>query len=378
LLLVVLCLCGFASSLSARLVDPLVSTMAAELDSPVAAIALLSSAYTLPLALAQPIMGPVGDFFGKGILIKLATLGLAIFLAVSTIAPSQPLLFVSRVCAGTAAAGILPVGFALIGDNFPLSHRQVAISRFLAFALIGQLVGASGAGFLSQWIGWRGVFQLAALIGFIAALAAFWKLPRDKQRQSGAFRVGEALDRYRYVIANPLAFVCFGIVFFEGGAIYGLMPYVAEFLNMRSGGGPAEAGFVIAGMGFGGLFYTLCVPLLLRFIDRRQMMLCGGFVAAVGLGTLALGLGWVAEAMSLMVAGFGFFLLHNPVQTEVSELAPLARASAFSLHALSFFLGQALGPVLYGWGFHSIGFPASLLIGGGVFIILGILANRLL
>ena len=70
--------------------------------------------------------------------------------------------------------------------------------------------------------------------------------------------------------------------------------------------------------------------------------------------------------------GFGFFLLHNPVQTEVSELAPDARASAFSLHALSFYTGQALGPILYGAGAQTIGLPASLVIGACGFLVAGL------
>jgi hypothetical protein len=56
-----------------------------------------------------------------------------------------------------------------------------------------------------------------------------------------------------------------------------------------------------------------------------------------------------------VVLGFGFFLLHNSVQTEVTELAPSARASSFSLHAFSFFMGQALGPMVYGIALPAIG-----------------------
>jgi predicted MFS family arabinose efflux permease len=63
-------------------------------------------------------------------------------------------------------------------------------------------------------------------------------------------------------------------------------------------------------------------------------------------------------------AGLRVFLLHNSVQTEVTELAPSARASAFSLHAFSFFMGQALGPVLYGVAFPQFGAVPTLAAGG--------------
>ena len=57
----------------------------------------------------------------------------------------------------------------------------------------------------------------------------------------------------------------------------------------------------------------------------------------------------------MVVLGFGFFLLHNSVQTEVTELAPSARALASSLHAFSFCLGQAVGPMVYGLALPAMG-----------------------
>ena len=41
-------------------------------------------------------------------------------------------------------------------------------------------------------------------------------------------------------------------------------------------------------------------------------------------------------------------MLHNSLQTKATELAPTARGSAIALHAFFFFLGQAIGPVIFG------------------------------
>src|SRR4051794_6223482 len=87
------------------------------------------------------------------------------------------------------------------------------------------------------------------------------------------------------------------------------------------------------------------------------MMAAGGGVAALGLGGVGLEVPWGAQMACMVVLGFGFFLLHNSVQTEVTELAPSARASAFSLHAFSFFMGQALGPMVYGLRLPIFGWP---------------------
>src|SRR5215207_2224282 len=120
------------------------------------------------------------------------------------------------------------------------------------------------------------------------------------------------------------------------------------------------------------------VPLILRFASRPAMMAAGGGVAALGLGGVGLAVAWGVQMAFMVVLGFGFFLLHNSVQTEVTELAPSARASAFSLHAFSFFMGQALGPMVYGAALPTLGAPLSFAFGAAVLAATGVSASRLL
>jgi hypothetical protein len=115
--------------------------------------------------------------------------------------------------------------------------------------------------------------------------------------------------------------------------------FIGELLRIRGAGGLREAGFVIGGLGIGGLLYGAILPVILRFAKRPAMMATGGAIGAVGLAGVGLDITWAAQMAFMVVLGFGFFLLHNSVQTEVTELAPSARASSFSLHAFSFFLG---------------------------------------
>src|SRR5689334_15113761 len=184
-------------------------------------------------------------------------------------------------------------------------------------------------------------------------------------------------QNYRSVLRNPFAYVCFGVVVVEGICIHGSLPFIGEYLMQLGAGGVQEAGFVISAMAFGGLAFASSVPLLLRMMRRPPMMALGGCVAAVGLAGLALGLDWPIDAAFIGIIGFGFFCLHNPVQTEVFELAPAVRASAFSLHAFSFYVGQAAGPVLYGTGLHAIGLPASFIIAAASLLITGVTAYSL-
>jgi predicted MFS family arabinose efflux permease len=376
--LLVLSLCGFASAMSGRILDPVVTGIAGDLGAPVATVALLATAYAIPFAVAQPVLGPLGDLFSKTFIVKAAVALLAVFSAAAALAPSLDWLFIARIIGGAAGAGVVPTGFALIGDRVPLIGRQLAISRFVAATLTGQLLGASFAGILADAFGWRGVLWFSAAIIFAVAVAAFALLGGDRRTEQLPARPAAALENYRKVLRNPLSYVCFGVVIVEGICIHGGLPFIGPYLQALGKGGVREAGIVISGMAVGGLLFASAVPLFIRFMQRRHMMGLGGIVGGLGLASMAVGADWPIEVLSMAVVGFGFFLLHNPVQTEVSELAPTARASAYSLHAFTFYLGQSAGPALYGLGLYTIGLSRTFLVTAICFLVTGLTAYRML
>jgi predicted MFS family arabinose efflux permease len=378
MLLLILSFCGFVSAMSGRMVDPAVTAIAADFAAPISLVGLLASAYTLPFAFIQPILGPVGDIFSKTRVIKIAVVLLAMFSALGAVAPNLDTLVVSRILAGIAGGGILPVAFALIGDSVRMADRQVAISRFLAATLLGQIVGASFAGVLADTVGWRGIFWTATTLASAIAASAIIKLPETRARPQHAQNLSAAIGNYGAVLRNPLSFVCFGAVAVEGAVIFGWLPYIGSFLEKNGMGGSKEAGFVISGLAVGGLLYSLSVPTLLRFVSRRGMMAMGGLFAAAGLVFISVATTWPAECAFMAVTGFGFFMLHNPLQTEVSELAPDARSSAFSLHAFSYYSGQAVGPLVYSVGMNHFGLSICLIFGAVGFLSAGLAAPLLL
>jgi predicted MFS family arabinose efflux permease len=378
MLLTILGICGFASALAARSIDPLVTSIAAQFAAPITSVALLASAFTLPYSLSQPFLGPLGDFLGKVPILKACLWLLTACLVGATLAPSLALLFASRVAAGAAAGGIIPLALAMIGDRVPVAERHVAISRFLAAVLLGQLFGATAAGILAGTIGWRGAVGATAAVAGAAALATGSRLRARTDAARTRFRVVDALCRYRLVFRNPRAFVCYGTVFVEGIAIYGVVPFVGDLLESGHAGGPREAGFVIAGLGVGGIAFSMLASVVVRLLDTFTMMRWGGVIAAAGLGGLILRTSWPVWAMAFGLIGFGFFMLHSSLQNKTTELAPTARGSAISLHAFFFFLGQAAGPVIFGTALHFFPTAAALSVQSIMIAVAGLLSARLL
>lgn len=382
-LLVVLAFACFVASLSLRVVDPIVPEIARDLLAAPELIALLATAVAVPYALGQPVLGPLGDTVGKARVMKVCLALLALSLLACALAPTVEILFAARIVSGLAGGGLIPVALAVVGDRFPMAERQVALSRVLAAMIVALLVGATASGLIADAIGWRAVMGLASLLTGLALLLTLVYLPPRPGRAPERFSLERILVGYRSVFANPRAKVCFTAVFVEGMLIFGFMPYIAILLEAREAGGIREAGFVIAGMGVGGLLYTASVkPLLARLGDMFQLMRLGGLLVAAGFLGLAAAGPWWPAALAFVLVGFGFFSVHNSLQTQATELAPGHRGSAVSLHAFFFFLGHAAGVPLCGLALTHVGatpslVTAALLLGGLAFVLARLLARPL-
>jgi len=349
---------GFASSAAARALDPLVGVVALDLGAAVDEVALLASAFALPYALIQPCLGPVGDSLGKKRVV-LACLGVLVAaLMLCALAPTLETLFAARVLSGAAAGGVFPLTLALFGDRIALASRQVAISRFLGVVLAGQMSGGLLAGLLEPLLGWRGVLLVCAAFTAASVLVlATLRLPQEERRP---LSLTASLARYGELLRNPLARACYLAVFCEGVLIFGVLPFTAPLLEARGLGAAREAGIALAGFGAGGLAYTLAAPVFVARLGPPRMLALGGMLCGAALLAIAVAPHWLLVALAMVFLGCGFFLMHNSIQTRVTEVAPNARGAAVALHAFSYFLGQSLSPVVFGTGLAALGAPATL------------------
>lgn len=374
-LILVLGLACLASNLATRAFDPLVGVLAQDFAANPATIALLSTAFALPYALVQPVLGPLGDAAGKRRVIRLCLLALAVALAAASLAPDLATLTALRMLAGAAAGGIFPLAIASIGDQVPMERRQVALSQLLVAGLTGSSGGALLSAALEPWIGWRGVTLVCAA----AAIAALPMLrePRGKPELRGPkLNLAESLRRYRHIIAQPAARVLYACVFLEGMLVFGIFPFIAPLLAERGQGGVQEAGFAVAAFGVGGFVFAALAGLLLRRMGQSRMVQLGGVLAALGLATQAAAPHAAVLVVGCLLLGLGFYMMHSSIQTRVTEVAPMARGSAVALHAFSFFLGQSLGPAAMGLGRASIGAEWSMLVAGVGLLGLGYWLSR--
>jgi predicted MFS family arabinose efflux permease len=374
----IIALATFSASLSARALDPVLPHVADEFGVSIATAAGFSAVFAFTFAMVQPVMGAAADMFGKArlMIVCLVLLGLANILgAIST---SFPLLFATRILAGIGSGGIFPVALGLTSDLVGPDKRQVAIGRTLAGAMTGNLLGASASGLIGDFLGWRGVLAVLGslvVLASIAVAAGFHgaALTRPPKSSLSALKHG-----YRTIFSNPNARICYSAVFIEGCCVLGLFPFIASFLFELGETSLSIAGIVIAGFAVGGLFYTLTVSRFLPRLGVNGMMIAGATLVGFQLIAVAFGPGWKIQALSLLMMGWGFYMIHGCLQVFASELSVEARATALSLHSFFFFMGQTIGPIAYGFGIQHAGKIPTLLTAAAVMIALGFACARLL
>jgi predicted MFS family arabinose efflux permease len=360
----------FASSLFMRSTDPVIPQIAQGLDVRASTAALLTTAFSLPYALVQPLLGALADMFSKTRLMLICLLLVTASAIVCGMAKSFEILVIARMVAGLAAGGVVPIAFALVGDKIPVHERQVAMGRLLFAIMTGNLLGATCAGVLGDLIGWRGVFFATGLFGAIVLIAAVIGF-RGTVEPAGRFDLSMLGPNYRAIFSNPLAKICFSAVFFEAVFMYGVFPYIATLLYDAGVTQASIAGLVIAGFGLGGAIYSLSVSRLLAWFGERTMMRLGGLAMGFCLLIIASRVPWPFEFANFVLLGLGFYMLHAVIQIYASELAPAARGSAMALHSFFFFLGQAAGPIIYGIGLRSsIGIRPIMVF--GAFVLVGV------
>src|SRR5665213_3266733 len=375
----IIALSTLAASLSARALDPVLPHVAEDFGVSIAAAAGFASVFAFTFAVVQPVLGAAADLFGKARLVIICLVLLGVANILGALSSSFPVLFASRILAGIGAHGVFPLALGLTSDLVASDRRQVAIGRTLAGSMTGNLLGASLSGLIGDFLGWRGVLAVLGSLAVVSSVAVALGFrgtaltPTPAKADLAVLKHG-----YRTIFANPNARVVYSAVFIEGCCVLGLFPYVASFLLEQGVTSLSIAGLVIAGFAVGGLFYTVTVSRILPRFGVKRMMMAGAVLMALQLAVIAFGPRWPFQALSFILMGWGFYMIHGSLQVFSSELSVEARATALALHSFFFFMGQTIGPIAYGFGILNAGKIPTLLSSAMIMVTLGFVCTGLL
>lgn len=376
-------LAAFGSMASMRVCDPMLGALGHDFNVSTGEASRVIASFAVAYGVLQLFYGPLGDRLGKIRVINLATAGCAVFSALTALAPSLDVLVLSRAAMGGAAAGIIPLSMAWIGDQVGYEQRQATLGRFMGATVTGMMAGQWFGGVASEYLGWRMAFGLLSVLFALAAFTLYRKTgaqraahaqaltqtpPVPWQRSFHATFALLRLPRVRWVVS---------VTAIEGALAFGTLAFVPSRLVSTLGFSPSAAGGVMMLYGVGGLLYSQFVTRWLRLLGERGLALLGGALIAVSLWALAFVPVAAVAVSACFLAGLGFYMLHNTLQTQATQMAPHARGSAVTLFACLLFLGQSLGVLVVGSTVDRGGLTLAMALAGlGVLLLAWAVSRR--
>jgi predicted MFS family arabinose efflux permease len=363
-----LSLAAFASGISLRVTDPLLPLLAHEFGVSLGAASRVVMMFSIAYGVSQLFFGPLGDRYGKYLVVAGASGACALTAALCGLAPTFPLLLFARLLAGGTAAAIIPLSMAWIGDVVPYAQRQPVLARFLIGQILGLSAGVLVGGVAADAGTWRLPFFAIALV-FVSVCTGLLLLNRRLPPHALArhHAPGSALRRmigeFRQVLSRPWARMVLLTVFLEGGFLYGSFAFIATHIYRTFQMPLSSAGALVMLFGFGGLLFAIASATLVRRLGETGLTRWGGILLSLALLAIALAPVWWWAIPGCFAAGLGFYMLHNTLQINATQMAPERRGAAVSAFASCFYLGQSVGVGIGGALVGRVGTAAIIAIG---------------
>lgn len=412
-------------TLSNNIVNVPLPAMLADFDAPLSSGVFVVVGFLLTFTATMPVVGWIGDRFGRRRVYCIALIGTAICAVGAATAPTLPVLIGWRCLGGVMAAAFGPAVMGLLTWLFAGERRGRAVGLWASVNGIGQAVGPTTGGFIADAFGWRWVFiplVPVAVAGLIGTLRHVPVSPGIRMRfdlvgatgltvGSGLLILGVALVPQPGLTPYVLAML--------GAAVVVLALFVwhclrapAPFVQVRL---VLEARFARSSLAAFAMMFSLgaillAVPLYLsddnrsatvaglvllvvpasmvvlgpivgRYLDRigpRRVLRTGLVLLAAG--QLGLVLATRAEvplgllAAVLVLAGIGIAGVQTPAATGATRSPAGAQGTGLGLYNLIRFSGSAMGAAWVAIAVNISGYPLVFAV-AAVVVMLGFLGS---
>ncbi|MGW1254556.1 MFS transporter [Streptomyces sp. NPDC002513] len=310
-LVAVLAFGGIVVSLMQTLVIPIVPELPKLLNASSADSAWAVTATLLAAAVATPVMGRLGDMYGKR---RMLLTGLTMLVVGSvTVALSDALtpVIVGRALQGLAS-GVIPLGISIMRDELPAERLGSATAMMSASLGVGGALGLPAAAVIAENSDWHMLFWTSAVLGVVAAVLVLALVPESAVRSGGRFDVPGALGMAAGLVCLLLAISKGADWGWASGATLGLF-----------------AAAVVILLVWGVFELRVAEPLVdLRTTARRQVLVTNLASVALGFGMFAMSL-VIPQLLQLPAAtgyGLGKSLLTAGLVMAPSGLVMMATA----------------------------------------------------
>jgi EmrB/QacA subfamily drug resistance transporter len=173
-----------AYALLQSLVTPVLPTIQAGLHTSQNAVTWVLTSYLVSASVFTPIMGRLGDMWGKERMMVVALLGLTVGCLLGALAGSLTIMIIARVIQGIGG-GVLPLAFGIIRDEFPEEKVSGAVGLTAALAAAGAGFGLVLAGPIVDVLNYHWLFWFPMVVLLVATIAAQVLIPESPVRTEG-------------------------------------------------------------------------------------------------------------------------------------------------------------------------------------------------
>ncbi|WP_229106316.1 MFS transporter, partial [Paenibacillus sp. 1001270B_150601_E10] len=182
IILIVLNLFTFMSTLDGSIVNIALPVLSKELGLPIGQIQWVTTGYLMAICASILIFGRLGDIAGKIRIFKLGTMVFVIGSLLCGLSESLSFLIFARVIQALGASMTMANSQGIVTDIFPPQERGKALGLIGTFVSLGSIAGPSIGGIIVSSLGWEYIFWVNIPIGLIAILMGQKVLPRDLVR----------------------------------------------------------------------------------------------------------------------------------------------------------------------------------------------------
>ncbi|MFK4100852.1 MFS transporter [Streptomyces sp. NPDC019531] len=177
---------GIVVSLMQTLVIPIVPELPKLLNAPASDTAWAVTATLLAAAVAVPMMGRLGDMYGKRRMLLASLVLLVAGSVTAALSDALTPMIVGRVLQGMAG-GVIPLGISIMRDELPAERLGSATAMMSASLGVGAALGLPAAALIADNFDWHVLFWSSGALGVVALLLVLLLVPESKVRTGGRF-----------------------------------------------------------------------------------------------------------------------------------------------------------------------------------------------
>ncbi len=334
--------------MSMRIADSMLVRLSSEFGLALGAVSIVITVFGVVYGSAQLLFGPLGDRYGKYRVVSLACIACSLTALLCGLAPDFPMLIGARALAGATCAALIPLSMAWIGDVVSYEHRQSVLARFMIGHILGLSTGIMLGGVSADYLNWRFPFFFIAALFLLTGVYLIRmnsRLPdlAKQVRKVEGHPFGRMVFEFSRVLELSWARKVLMTVMLEGALVYGALAFVPTHLHTVHDMSLAASGSLVMLFGFGGFAFAIRSKQLVKRLGEVGLIRYGALLMMLSMLLTGYTPAWWLAVPGAFVFGLGFYMMHNTLQINATQMAPERRGAAVAAFASCFFFGQAAG-----------------------------------